>query len=71
MEESVKMTAEERAEYEAFKAERDKKRREEERKRARENYAKLVDDEVAASLAQLSFLSEEIKTVKDLSLINI
>lgn len=65
MEESVKMTAEERAEYEAFKAERDKKRREEERKRARENYAKLVDDEVAASLAQLSFLSEEIKTVKD------
>lgn len=65
MEENVKMTAEERAEFEAFKAERDKKRREEERKRARENYAKLVDDEVAASLAQLSFLSEEIKTVKE------
>ncbi|MBD5278947.1 MAG: DUF3164 family protein [Bacteroides sp.] len=65
MEENVKMTAEERAEFEAFKAERDKKRREEERKRARENYAKLVDDEVATSLAQLSFLSEEIKTVKE------
>ena len=39
MTENVEMTAEERKEFEAFKAEREKKRREAERKEQRKNYA--------------------------------
>lgn len=65
MTEKVEMTPEERQEFEEFRAERERKRREEERKAQRENYNKLVDDEVAAALEQLTALSEEIKTVKD------
>lgn len=63
--EHVEMTAEERKEYEAFKAEREKKRAAEERKQQREQYADMVDDEVAAAIPQLRELSEQIKTVKD------
>lgn len=63
--EQVEMTAEERKEYEAFKAEREKKRAAEERKQQREQYADMVDDEVAAAIPQLRELSEQIKTVKD------
>lgn len=59
------MTAEERKEYEAFKAEREKKRREAERKEQRKNYAALVDDEIAAAIPQLRDMSEQLKTVKD------
>lgn len=63
--EQVAMTAEERKEYEAFKAEREKKRAAEERKQQREQYADMVDAEVAAAIPQLRELSEQIKTVKD------
>lgn len=63
--EQVEMTAEERKEYEAFKAEREKKRREAERKEQRKNYAALVDDEIAAAIPQLREMSEALKTVKD------
>ncbi len=63
--EQVEMTAEERREYEAFKAEREKKRREAERKEQRKNYAALVDDEIAAAIPQLREMSEALKTVKD------
>lgn len=65
MMEQVEMTAEERREYEAFKAEREKKRREAERKEQRKNYAALVDDEIAAAIPQLREMSEALKTVKD------
>lgn len=65
MMEQVEMTAEERKEYEAFKAEREKKRREAERKEQRKNYAALVDDEIAAAIPQLREMSEALKTVKD------
>lgn len=59
------MSAEERKEYEAFKAERDKKRAAEERKAQREQYAAMVDDEVAGSIEQLRELSEHVKIVKE------
>ena len=59
------MTAEERKEFEAFKAEREKKRREAERKEQRKNYAALVDEEIAAAIPQLREMSEQLKTVKD------
>lgn len=65
MMEQVEMTAEERRGYEAFKAEREKKRREAERKEQRKNYAALVDDEIAAAIPQLREMSEALKTVKD------
>lgn len=63
--EHVEMTAEERKEYEAFKAEREKKRAAEERKQQREQYADMVDAEVAAAIPQLRQLSEQIKQVKE------
>lgn len=62
--ETVKMTAEERAEFEAFKAEREKKAAEERRKQQRIDYTKMVDDELATAIPELQSLSEDIKTVK-------
>lgn len=63
--ENYEMTAEERKEFEAFKAEREKKRREEERKQLRKEYAVLVDEEIAATIPQLREASEMLKTVKE------
>lgn len=62
--ESVKMTAEERAEYEAFKAKREKKRAAEAREKMRKDYAQLVDDEVKAAIPQLQEVSDLLRTVK-------
>ena len=59
------MTAEERQRYEAWKAEDEKKRAAEERKRQRSEYATMVDDEIRTAIPQLRELSEAIKTVKD------
>lgn len=61
---NVKMTAEELAEYEAFKAEKEKKAAEERRRHQREDYTKMVDDELAAAIPELRILSGDIKTVK-------
>ena len=61
---TVTMTAAERAEYEAFKAEREKKAAEERRRQQREEYTKMVDDELAAAIPELQAVSEDIKTVK-------
>jgi hypothetical protein len=63
--ETVSMTPEELAEYEAFKAEREKQKAAELRKQQREDYAAMVDSEIAAAIPELRKLSEEIKTVKD------
>jgi hypothetical protein len=63
--ENVTMTAEERAEFEAFKAEREKKKAAEARKQQRDEYSKIVDDEIATAIPQLRQLSEDIKAVKD------
>lgn len=58
------MTAEERAEWEALKAEKAKKKAAEERRQQRETYAALVDDELSSTLPVLLELHEHIKAVK-------
>lgn len=59
------MTAEERKEFEAFRAEKQKKEAAERRKQQRENYAAMVDDEVCTTIPILRELSEQIKTTKN------
>lgn len=59
------MTAEERQEFEAYRAEKEKKRQEAERRQQRADYAGLVDDEVRTTIPQLRELSEQIKAVKE------
>ena len=59
------MSASERAEWEAFKSEKAKKEAAELRKRQRETYAQMVDEELAAAIPELLNLSAGIKTVKD------
>ncbi len=63
--ENVTMTAEERQEFEAYRAEKQKKEAVAQRKQQRENYASMVDDELRATLPVLQELSEQIKTVKN------
>ncbi|MEY8687880.1 DUF3164 family protein [Bacteroides sp. AN502(2024)] len=63
--ENVTMTAEERQEFEAYRAEKQKKEASAQRKRQRENYAAMVDDELRTTLPVLQELSEQIKTVKN------
>lgn len=65
MDEHIVMSAEERAEYAAFKEARAKKKAEEENKRQREDYARLVDEEVAAAVEQLSELSAQMEYIKN------
>ncbi len=65
MKERVEMSADERREFEEFRAARERKRREEARKAAREEYGRMVDEEVGQALEELMRLSEEIKTVKE------
>ena len=59
------MTAEERKEFEAFKAERETKRRDEERKQQRQEYATLVDEEIVATIPKLREVSDLLKKTKD------
>lgn len=59
------MTAEERREFEAYRAEKQKKEAAERRKQQRTDYAAMVDDEVRTTLPVLQELSEQIKTVKN------
>lgn len=59
------MSAEERKEFEVFKAEREKRRAAELRKQQRSQYATMVDDEIATAIPQLMDLSGIIKQVKD------
>lgn len=63
--EQIQMSAEERKEFEAFKAEREKRRREEERREQRQQYATLVDDEIAVTVPKLREVSEMLKKVKE------
>lgn len=62
--ETVEMTAQERAEFEAFKAEREKKAAEARRRQQREDYTKMVDEELSAAIPELKNVSEDIKAVK-------
>lgn len=59
------MSAAERAEWEAFKAEKAKKEAAEQRRQQRETYAQMVDDELEQAIPELLNLSGDIKAVKD------
>ena len=65
MSEQVTMTAKEREEWEAFKAEKEKKEAAEWRKAARATYQQMVDEELAQAVPELRKLSQDIRTVKD------
>lgn len=64
MEEQVTMTPEERAEYEEFRAKKAQEREEAARKQQREDYAILVNSEVATAVTQLTELSETMRMIK-------
>lgn len=61
---TVEMTAEEQAQFAAFKAEQEKKARLQKRKENRDTYAQIVDEQVQLAIPELAALSEQIKTVK-------
>lgn len=63
--EQVTMSADERKEFEAFKAAKAKKEAEQKAKEQRELYCKMVDEEIENSIPELSSLSEQIKTTKE------
>ncbi len=65
MSEQVTMTAEERRQWEEFKAEQAEKAAAEHRKQQREDYVRLVDEELENAIPELRILSEQIKAVKD------
>ena len=58
------MTAEERREYEAFKADKERRAAEERRKQQRQDYTSMVDDELQSAIPELLNLSGDIKAVK-------
>ncbi len=59
------MTAEEMAEFEAFRKAQAEKRAKEERKQNLETYNKMVDEQVEMTIPELWSLSEQLATVKD------
>ena len=61
---TVIMTPEERAEFEAYQREKARKAAEEKAKADRERYRQLVDEEIEHSIPSLLAISEEIKTCK-------
>lgn len=62
---TVEMTAEEKAAFEAYRAEQAKKREEEQRKEQRAQYAQMVDKEIVESIPVLREAHEMLKRVKD------
>lgn len=62
--EIVQMTPEERAEFEAFKAEKAKKEAEEKAKSERETYKLLVEDSVSVAFPKLQQISDELRKRK-------
>lgn len=62
---TVQMTAEEAAEYAAFKADQIKKEEADKARRDRATYSDLVDEELAAAIPMLRELSGDIRTVKE------
>ncbi len=61
---AVEMTAEEKAQFEAFKREQERKQNMQERKDNREAYSQLVDEQIETAIPELQSLSEQIATVK-------
>lgn len=64
MENKITMTDEELRQFEEFKQQQLEKEAEQKRKKAREDYANLVDDEVKNAIDMLQILSNQIKSVK-------
>ena len=62
--ESVLMTEEEKREFEAFRQAKAKKEAEEQARRDRATYNRMVDDEIARSIPVLLDISDRIKTSK-------
>lgn len=62
--EAVEMTADERAQFEAFKAEKEAKKLAERFKAEKEEYKKIVEREVNEAMQDLMSLSAEIENVK-------
>lgn len=58
------MTAQEAAQYEAFKAEQQKKAAAEKARKDRETYGQLVDEQIGKAIPMLRELSGDIRTVK-------
>lgn len=67
---TVEMTEQERAEFEAFQAQKAKKAAEEKAKADREQYKQLVDEEIERSIPVLQSISEQIKDSKQAVLDN-
>ena len=63
-EQQVTMTAQERAEFEAFKAERAKKEAQQRAKEDRESYLSLVDETIEEAIPTLTSMSEGIAATK-------
>lgn len=61
---AVEMTAEEKAQFEAFKRKQERKQKMQERKDNREAYSQLVDEQIETAIPELQSLSEQIATVK-------
>lgn len=64
MENKITISGDELKQFEAFKQMQKEKEVEDNRKKAREDYASLVDDEVKNAIDELQNLSEQIKLVK-------
>ena len=62
---AVEMTADEKAQFEAFKKEQERRQRMQERKDNREAYVQLVDEQIESTIPELQALSEQIRTVKE------
>lgn len=67
---TVQMTAEEAAQYEAFKAEQEKKAAAEKAKKDRQTYSQMVDEEIELAIPMLRVLSGDIRTVKERVIVN-
>lgn len=65
MTELITMTPEERAEFEAFRAEKERKRQEAERNQLLKDYRTLVDDTTIEAVNKLKALAIEMERLKD------
>lgn len=68
MNKQVTMTAEEMAEFEAFKAAKEAKAKEEQLKKAKEDYRVMVDEAVKENFGRLVGISETLRDVKKVAL---
>lgn len=65
MEQTVKMSADELALFEAFKKAQEKKQLREVRKKNLDTYNEMIDDQVRTSIPELESISEQLAMVKD------